>query len=275
MFADYGSAPGADLVEKARYIDWIEVVAPDPPGCARDRRLTEEEWAALDGADAEPAKAGPIPLPEPDPMTSDGYRTRSCWNGKATTDFGALRGVVVESIRGGATGDFPLVWSWEQNDVPTMAFSDSRTLVIEAEKGLREQYDAALAAHADPGFNDHGRLTRQTDFSDSCGGVPTAIIGARYLAFRSASGDVLALEPVLDRDDVWFRRVRTYVERPTDFARPRARHRRLSAGLEERGGCTAETLQRRSLWRPRSCGRDSARWLRRGSDDRHGCHPGK
>lgn len=220
MFADYGSTPGADLLKTARYIDWIEVVAPDPPGCARDRRLTEEEWAALDTADAKAAETGSIPPPEPEPRTADGYRTRSCWNGKATTSFRALRGVVVESIRGGATGDFPLAWSWEPNEAPEMAYSDPRTLVIEADKGLRDQYDSALTSHGEPGFNDHGELTRQIDGTDSCGGVPTAIIGARYLAFRSASGNVLALEPVSDRDDVWFRRVRSYADRPTDFSRP-------------------------------------------------------
>lgn len=124
---------------------------------------------------------------------------------------------MIETVKGGGPASFPLAYSWGRADPPKYAYSDPRTASVDVEEELPSNYAGAAAWHRDPAFYDYARLHEDMDDTDSCGGALTAMLGGRYLAFRNAAGSVLALEPVAERDDPWFDRVRRFASDPEAF----------------------------------------------------------
>lgn len=213
-FADLAKAPGEDLIRQAKYIDWVEVEADGPPPCDPPKRLTPDEQEALEAAwDA--WEAAPEPRPEPPgptwpmggPRTTEGQLTNTCSWAKGVTSISPLKARVLESIRGGGSPYFSLAYRWGA-DAPWTAYSDLRVWPEETVGYYRQRLERIAAEHRGPGYLDHGELTGLGDGLSTCGGNEAALVGERYLAFRAADGGVIALEPVRDRDDPWFDRVR-------------------------------------------------------------------
>lgn len=213
-FADLAKAPGEDLIRQAKYIDWVEVEAHGPPPCEPQNRLTPDEQEALEAAwDA--WEAAPEPRPEPPgptwpmggPRTMEGQLTNTCSWAKGVTSISPLKARVLESVRGEGSTDFSLAYHGI-SIAPWTAYSDLRVWPDDAVKYHREAVGRAIVGHLGPGFIDHGDLAGSGDGFSSCGGNRGVLVGERYLAFRSADGGVIALEPVRDRDDPWFDRVR-------------------------------------------------------------------
>ncbi|MFZ5669494.1 MAG: hypothetical protein ACOY4K_08360 [Pseudomonadota bacterium] len=131
-FAELADSSVSSAISSAAYVDWVEVEIDGPPACPAPRRLTKEEWAAMDAAweawEAMPEPKPPPPedqIPQGPRRTVEGHETMDCQFTVPTGPFHTPMARVIESLRGGASGRFPLVLPRFGSN-PWRAFADPR-----------------------------------------------------------------------------------------------------------------------------------------------------
>lgn len=224
-FAEWGRAPGAEIVGPVVSIDWVVVERPGHRRCAPERRMGRLErwlWQELAAASAIISTGWELSdLFTGVPLTKEA--TGAC-DGKPVHGLIApMRARVIEQLVGSGARVFPLLEQIGTENPEWRAFGDDRESFPDGwGNPWRAGYsDLAETRHRSRAFLDNGRLGTPRESEMCGGGDPYAQPGLQYLVMRDAAGAVVGMTEVRHIDDDLLVRLRRYRGDWQAFIHPR------------------------------------------------------